>query len=118
MNEHWLTRHSRIEKLFTILLHCAFCGELTAAWREGHKMELLAEMRERTEYFAPHGTHSYPKKAALQGSLFKSSPSNQWENLRKAAMPTPDWRERIVIDPAIHHGVLASRVRVCLSACW
>jgi len=34
----------RIEKLFSILLHRAFTGELTAKWREGHMKELLAEM--------------------------------------------------------------------------
>ena len=33
-----------IEKLFSILLHRAFTGELTAKWREAHMKELLAEM--------------------------------------------------------------------------
>jgi type I restriction enzyme, S subunit len=70
MNEHWLTSHSRIEKLFTILLHRAFCGELTATWREGHMKELLAEMREQTEYLAPHGAHNQRENTVQQESLF------------------------------------------------
>jgi type I restriction enzyme, S subunit len=33
-----------IENLFSVLLHRAFSGELTAKWREAHLKELLAEM--------------------------------------------------------------------------
>ena len=35
---------SRIENLFSVLLHRAFTGNLTAKWREAHMKELLAEM--------------------------------------------------------------------------
>lgn len=33
-----------IEKLFSVILHRAFTGELTAQWREAHMMELLKEL--------------------------------------------------------------------------
>lgn len=33
-----------IERLFSVLLHRAFTGDLTAKWREAHMKELLAEM--------------------------------------------------------------------------
>lgn len=33
-----------IEKLFSVLLHRAFTGDLTASWREAHMKELLQEM--------------------------------------------------------------------------
>jgi uncharacterized protein (DUF433 family) len=36
---------------------------------------------------------------------FELSHSNEVENPRGAAMSMTDWREQIVIDPAIHHGV-------------
>jgi len=35
----------RIEKLFSVLLHRAFNGTLTASWRETHMKELLQEMK-------------------------------------------------------------------------
>lgn len=35
---------AKVEKLFDILLHRAFSGELTAKWREAHMKELLQEM--------------------------------------------------------------------------
>jgi type I restriction enzyme S subunit len=38
------SRNSQIEKLFNALLHRAFTGDLTAAWRQGHMKELLQEM--------------------------------------------------------------------------
>jgi len=34
----------RVEGIFSVLLHRAFTGDLTAKWREAHMMELLAEM--------------------------------------------------------------------------
>jgi len=37
-------RFERIELLFTILLHRAFTGDLTASWRKAHMKELLQEM--------------------------------------------------------------------------
>jgi type I restriction enzyme S subunit len=36
-----------IETLFSVLLHRAFSGELTAEWREAHMKELLAEMQQQ-----------------------------------------------------------------------
>src|SRR5262249_6763098 len=33
----------QVEKLFSVLLHRAFTGGLTAKWREAHMKELLAE---------------------------------------------------------------------------
>ncbi|HAU37985.1 MAG TPA: hypothetical protein DCX07_09755 [Phycisphaerales bacterium] len=37
----------RIDRLFDVLLHRAFAGELTAGWREAHKDQLEAEMRDQ-----------------------------------------------------------------------
>jgi type I restriction enzyme, S subunit len=37
----------RIERMFDVLLHRAFTGDLTAGWREKHKLRLEAEMREQ-----------------------------------------------------------------------
>lgn len=36
-------------RLFTLLLHRAFSGELTAKWREAHKEQLCAEMAEQAK---------------------------------------------------------------------
>ena len=60
----------KFETLFETLLHRAFSGELTVKWREGHTMELLAEMKEQAKYLPAHGTHSQREDAALQESLF------------------------------------------------
>lgn len=38
-----------IEKLFSVLLHRAFTGDLTAQWREAHIKELLAEMEQQAK---------------------------------------------------------------------
>jgi type I restriction enzyme S subunit len=38
-----------IQKLFSVLLHRAFTGDLTAKWREAHMQELLAEMEEQAK---------------------------------------------------------------------
>lgn len=40
---------SRIENLFSVLLHRAFTGNLTAKWREAHMKELLAEMEQQAK---------------------------------------------------------------------
>jgi type I restriction enzyme S subunit len=37
----------KIETLFSILLHRAFSGDLTASWREAHMKELLQEMEQQ-----------------------------------------------------------------------
>jgi restriction endonuclease S subunit len=38
-----------IQKLFSVLLHHAFTGDLTSKWREAHMKELLAEMEEQAK---------------------------------------------------------------------
>jgi type I restriction enzyme, S subunit len=40
--------HDKIQKLFDVLVHRAFSGELTADWRESHMKELLQEMEVQT----------------------------------------------------------------------
>ena len=41
-----------IQKLFSVLLHRAFTGYLTATWRETHMKELLTEMEAQTKILA------------------------------------------------------------------
>ena len=41
--------YQRLETLFTVLLHHAFTGDLTAKWREVHMKELLEEMEHRAK---------------------------------------------------------------------
>jgi type I restriction enzyme S subunit len=46
---HWYEKGRKhagyyLEKLFSVLLHRAFTGDLTAKWREAHMKELLAEI--------------------------------------------------------------------------
>ncbi|SPE56876.1 hypothetical protein SBV1_2580013 [Verrucomicrobia bacterium] len=36
-----------LKTLFSVLLHRAFTGELTAKWREAHMKELMAEMEQQ-----------------------------------------------------------------------
>jgi len=43
-------RFEKIELLFTILLHRAFTGDLTASWREAHMKELLQEMERKSSF--------------------------------------------------------------------
>jgi hypothetical protein len=38
-----------IDRTFHTLLHRAFCGDLTAKWREAHMQELLAEMEQQAK---------------------------------------------------------------------
>jgi type I restriction enzyme S subunit len=40
------------EKLFNVLLHRAFTGDLTAKWREANMRELLAELEAQTKYLS------------------------------------------------------------------
>ncbi|HFD87402.1 MAG TPA: restriction endonuclease subunit S [Gammaproteobacteria bacterium] len=40
---------NRLNTLFSLLLHKAFSGELTATWREAHMKELLEEMEHQTK---------------------------------------------------------------------
>lgn len=42
-----LSNTERVNRLFTVLLNRAFTGQLTAGWRERHKSELEAELREQ-----------------------------------------------------------------------
>jgi len=39
----------KLENLFTVLLHRAFSGELTAGWRESHRNELLLEIEQQAK---------------------------------------------------------------------
>jgi type I restriction enzyme S subunit len=61
---------SKLDSLFDVLLHHAFCGELTAKWREGHMNELLAEMEEQAKYLGALGPQGQQENAARQESLF------------------------------------------------
>jgi len=45
--EYGVNSRTRIERIFEVLLHRAFSGNLTAKWREAHMKELLAEMEEQ-----------------------------------------------------------------------
>jgi len=53
-----------IESLFTLLLHHAFSGELTAKWREAHQEKLLAEMEDQARRL-----ESGPVQLALDEAL-------------------------------------------------
>jgi type I restriction enzyme S subunit len=44
LDEKRATTAPRLERLFDVLLHRAFTGDLTAKWREAHMKELIAEM--------------------------------------------------------------------------
>ena len=39
----------RLDNIFSILLHRAFTGDLTAKWREAHMKELLQEMEQQAK---------------------------------------------------------------------
>jgi type I restriction enzyme S subunit len=43
------TAQDKVNRLFELLLHRAFTGDLTAKWREAHMKELLAEMEEQAK---------------------------------------------------------------------
>lgn len=49
MNAARATIGPRIQRLFEVLLHRAFTGELTAGWREEHRDQLETEMQEQLE---------------------------------------------------------------------
>ena len=38
-----------LETLFSVLMHSAFTGDLTAMWREAHMNELLQEMEQQAK---------------------------------------------------------------------
>ncbi len=44
----------KLESIFSVLLHRAFSGDLTAKWREAHMKELLAEMEQQAKLLG-HG---------------------------------------------------------------
>jgi type I restriction enzyme S subunit len=46
-NELRLRQAEQLDTLFSVLLHRAFSGELTARWREAHMEELVQEMEEQ-----------------------------------------------------------------------
>jgi hypothetical protein len=51
-----------VERLFAVLLHQAFAGDLTAKWRDAHMKELLAEMEEQVQALeVPIPTESAPE---------------------------------------------------------
>ncbi len=39
----------RVDRLFNIILHRAFSGDLTAKWREAHMKELVKEMEQQAK---------------------------------------------------------------------
>ncbi|MBU0595640.1 restriction endonuclease subunit S, partial [Candidatus Bipolaricaulota bacterium] len=46
-NELRIRQSEQLDRLFAVLLHRAFSGDLTARWREAHMNELLQEMEEQ-----------------------------------------------------------------------
>lgn len=60
----------KLDRLFEVLLHRAFSGDLTAKWREAHVRELLAEMEEQAKYLATVTTTDGRERKELQTSLF------------------------------------------------
>lgn len=44
-----------VETTFSVLLHRAFTGELTATWREAHLKELLSEMEIQSKVLSQGG---------------------------------------------------------------
>ena len=49
----------QLERLFAVMLHRAFSGELTAKWREAHLKELLIEMEQQTTTLRAASKHEY-----------------------------------------------------------
>ena len=47
------TRQEKIEKLYQLVLHRAFDGDLTESWRRAHMKELLQEMERQSSYLEP-----------------------------------------------------------------
>jgi len=45
----------RVDRLFNIILHRAFTGDLTAKWRESHMKELLQEMEQQAKALRAEG---------------------------------------------------------------
>ena len=54
MTLHRAKVNDQTESLFFILLHRAFSGNLTSAWREVHMKELLVEMEQQTKALNDH----------------------------------------------------------------
>lgn len=79
LEEARFSQEDRIERLFDVLLHRAFTGDLTAQWREAHMKELLEEMEAQAKALEPpvvekrvpkvksrrHAGHDMYNKAAL-----------------------------------------------------
>jgi len=63
-----------IESLFSVLLHRAFTGDLTAQWREAHKDQLEAEMREQMAALEEAKAHK-PKRSRKSHKAGAGSPS-------------------------------------------
>ena len=52
LGNSWDSRGIGIEKVFSVMLHRAFTGDLTASWREAHMKELLQEMEVQAKALA------------------------------------------------------------------
>jgi len=46
--------NAKLERLFAVLLHQAFTGDLTAKWREAHMKELVTEMEAQAKALEMH----------------------------------------------------------------
>jgi type I restriction enzyme S subunit len=55
----------KLDHLFSVLLHRAFSGDLTAKWRQVHMKELLTEMREQAKALKPQGAHDSEQQLSL-----------------------------------------------------
>jgi type I restriction enzyme S subunit len=44
IKKRMMAMHKKLDRIFSVLLHQAFTGNLTAGWREVHMRELLREM--------------------------------------------------------------------------
>ncbi|HYU47074.1 MAG TPA: restriction endonuclease subunit S, partial [Terriglobales bacterium] len=49
LRAQWTYSGKEISRIFTVLLHRAFSGQLTATWREAHMKELLAELEQQAK---------------------------------------------------------------------
>ena len=59
----------KVTRLFSVLLHRAFTGDLTAKWREAHMKELLTEMEVQSKVLESHQSGpSEPKVRSPRGA--------------------------------------------------
>jgi len=62
-----------VDRLFTVLLHRAFTGDLTAKWREAHMQELLAEMEQQARALETHSGESDPAEIVSKRQVRRRS---------------------------------------------